>query len=82
MQTTTNLNIESIARLCEVAYICGNTNSPLKEQYQDLDLEGMFEEIYQPIFDDWQNKIDIRGDEEEGYISAYAQRVLEEKYMD
>lgn len=49
----------------------------------DVDLEFDFNEIEvlaEDILNDWCNQIDIRDFEEEGYIGAYAERVLKEMF--
>lgn len=45
----------------------------------DVDLPFGFDEIEEladKIVDDWCNQVDIRNFEEEGYIGAYAERVI------
>lgn len=49
----------------------------LSENIDDLD---EIERICVEIADDWRNFKDIKNNEEEGYPSAYAERVLLEKY--
>ncbi|AYP68174.1 hypothetical protein PQE75_gp042 [Bacillus phage vB_BcoS-136] len=58
--------------------------------YGVLEAEGLLDEninslekieaICINVADDWENRIDIRSVEEEGYPTAYVQRVLLEKY--
>lgn len=44
-----------------------------------IDFNGI-EELANKIVDDWCNQVDIRNFEEEGYIGAYAERVMKEMF--
>lgn len=72
------LDTDDIAKLCEIGVIFGQLLERGKvEAFTDL------EEAYKAfveIYDDWANFVDIRNEEEKGYISAYANRVILEKY--
>jgi hypothetical protein len=62
--------------VAKVAYIYGRIQDSLND---DLDLEDIIN-ICVNITSDWVNMVDIKNDEEEGYITKYAERVLMEKY--
>lgn len=49
----------------------------LLKQARDLD---EIEQICIQVANDWKNRVDIQSEEEEGYPSAYASRVLLEKH--
>ena len=38
-------------------------------------------DVVKSIVDDWTHQVDIRDEEEMGYISAYAQRILRETFF-
>jgi hypothetical protein len=65
--------------LTRTFYIYGHLEAQnmLDESIDDLD---QIEEICVQIATDWKNHVDIRDEEEEGYPTAYAERVLLEKY--
>jgi hypothetical protein len=60
----------------KVAYIIGLMDSKINfGTWDDIAIE------IENIVSDWNNKIDIRNDGEEGYIMEYATRFLQEKYI-
>ena len=66
-----------IAQLCEVAVILSNADT------KSDDLEDFFVNHVEPLYLEWKNGMDtgiFNNEEEEGYISAYAERVAKEKY--
>lgn len=84
--TNTNINIDTNTRIREVDfalsrmfYMFGQLEASdvLSDSIEDLD---QIEEICVKIADDWSNKVDIQSHEEEGYPTAYAERVLLENY--
>jgi len=48
----------------------------------DMKLDDMDEEYYEceQIAQDWLNEVDIKNEEEQGYIYEYAERKLKEKF--
>lgn len=71
-----------LARLTEIAYIFGSLVERGKVENLGKDIEGMLE-IYNKILDEWSNGINNQiflNNEEEGYISSYAQRRILELY--
>jgi hypothetical protein len=65
------------AKLCEIAFICGVL---LNDQMKQRDLWELYDDVYSPILTAWMKKEDIRTEEEGSYISAYAERIIKEKY--
>jgi hypothetical protein len=65
--------------LTRTFYIYGHLEAQdlLDESIDDLD---QIEEICVEIATNWKNFVDIRNEEEKGYPTAYAERVLLEKY--
>lgn len=49
----------------------------------DMKLDDLDEEYYEceQIARDWLNEVDIKNEEEQGYIYHYAERKLKEKYL-
>jgi head-tail adaptor len=69
---------ENVTKLCEIGVIYGQLLQQNKvKTFNDSD-EAY--EHFKSIYDDWANFKDIRSQEEEGYISAFANRVLVERY--
>lgn len=70
-------------KLCEIAFISGRL---VEEGLIDFDEEGlqeMYTSVYAPIMKEWEDGLGkgiFKNTEEEGYISAYAQRRLIELY--
>jgi hypothetical protein len=71
-------NKTDMAKICEVAVIYGQLyEMGVVKGFEDLEEAH---EQFSKIYEDWSNFVDIKNNEEEGYISAYAQRVLTEKF--
>jgi hypothetical protein len=76
-------NEYQLARLCEIAFIAGNLVAEKKIEFNDMDLEGTYQNVYVPILNEWTDGIInniFKNKEEVGYISAYAQRRMIELY--
>jgi DNA-binding transcriptional MerR regulator len=71
-----NISIEDAAKLCEIAYITGRLTERNIIETPDHGLEDMFNSVYLPLYNDWKNNTNTLNDEEQCYISAYAQRIL------
>lgn len=70
-----NIGHEAVAK---VAYIWGLYESQIAEEYtEDLDVAHQH---WVDIAVDWANKVDTKSDEEVGYVSKYAERVIFERY--
>ena len=77
MEKDNGYSLYEIAQMCEIALILSNVET-------DADgLEEQFENHIRPIFEEWKNGLDkgiFKNEEEEGYISAYAERIADERY--
>ena len=73
-----SLKREDIAKLCEIAVIFGQLLE--RGEVKPFDCLDEAYDHFNTIYRDWCNHVDIQSDEEEGYITAYANRVILEKY--
>lgn len=67
-----NLGNEEVAK---VAYVLGSMYEELPEKYDSWDECYL---LIKQITYDWLNHVDIKTNEEEGYIQAYAERIISE----
>ncbi|USL89395.1 hypothetical protein vBBceHLY2_00119 [Bacillus phage vB_BceH_LY2] len=76
MENNKKAMVENIAK---VAYVWGCLESEglLNDRYDDLEEICIF---WEEVASDWEHVRDCKTFEEEGYITAYAERVLIEKY--
>lgn len=77
--STEEVNYDSIAvaQMCEIAVLLS------KVETDHDDLHDLFSNYVEPIFTQWKNGLDkgiFKNEEEEGYVSAYAERVIHERY--
>lgn len=72
-----NLGVD-MAKVCEIAVIYGQLLERGKIGGFNC-LDDAYE-AFQSIYNDWTNSLDIENEEEVGYITAYANRVLLERY--
>lgn len=68
------IDSEVAARLCEVAVILHAYDIDVE------DLHDFYENHVRPIYINWETMHDTKTEEEEGYITAYTNRVAIEKY--
>lgn len=74
MTTNRSFNYTDVARLCEIARLHEVHNvNPGEEIEENLG-------VYLALYDKWGNFEDIKNEEEEGYVVAYADRVLFETF--
>jgi hypothetical protein len=74
-----DVSAENIAR---VGYVFGILEASGKLDVYKLNFSNndeLFDE-WKQIYEDWKNYVDIKDENEEGYIVAYAERVLLERY--
>lgn len=71
-------NDRDIAKISEIGVIFGQ----LLEQHKVKPFNDLDEAYtnFKGIYDDWQNDVKIKDDEERAYITAYANRVILEKF--
>lgn len=88
MNKKENFSREESIRLCEIAYITGAKNERERinnpdyiEIGQDNDMNEMFDLVYEPILNSWQdiNNTLFKSEEEKGYITCYANRIIDEQ---
>lgn len=88
MERKQNFSREESIKLCEIAYITGARNEREKIENpdyitigQDNDMDEMFDMVYEPILNSWQdiNNTLFKSEEEKGYITCYTNRVIAEQ---
>ncbi|MFJ8528378.1 hypothetical protein [Bacillus sp. NPDC094106] len=73
--------VEAVARICEVSAIATSLRDAGNIKYEADDLYDCFVNIIEPIYNEWANQtVDFKSYEKEDYITAYAERVLLERY--
>lgn len=68
-----------IAKLCEIGVIFGQLSEKGEIKNTFNDLYSAYDS-FKSIYNDWQNDVKIKDDEERAYITAYANRILKEKF--
>lgn len=64
-----------------VMFTMGNVFAELDRDSEFVSMDmGELTEIGESVYSDWLNMVDIRNQDEEGYIGVYAYRRLREKF--
>ncbi|MFI8678060.1 MULTISPECIES: hypothetical protein [Bacillus cereus group] len=73
--------VDEVAKMCEIALIATTFEKSGKIDFEVDDLHDFYETIVEPIYTEWANQtVSFKNEEEEVYITAYANRVLLERY--